>query len=229
MTEAEWLACTDSYLMLNYLRDKVSDRKLRLCAVACCNRPYYQFQDQRYQTAIRLAERMADEEVEEAEWKEVHGAARSLWNAVRQESLTAQRIAPRGTPEVEKLVQADTATGAGWAVLEDAWEAAYQVTAVEWDEEHSDENHHQIALLHEIIGNPIRSMSVNASCLAWNDGTVPKIAQAIYDERAFDRLPILADALEDAGCDNAEILNHCRRPGEHVRGCWVVDLLLGKE
>ena len=68
------------------------------------------------------------------------------------------------------------------------------------------------------------------SCLlvAWNDGTVRKIAQAIYDERAFDRLPILADALEDAGCDNADILNHCRNGGEHVRGCWVVDLLLGK-
>jgi hypothetical protein len=64
--------------------------------------------------------------------------------------------------------------------------------------------------------------------LTWNDGTVIKIAQAIYNERAFERLPILADALEDAGCDNADILRHCREPGEHMRGCWVVDLLLGK-
>jgi hypothetical protein len=64
--------------------------------------------------------------------------------------------------------------------------------------------------------------------LAWNDGIVPKLAQAIYDDRVFDRLPILADALEEAGCTNADILNHCRQPGEHVRGCWVVDLLLGK-
>jgi hypothetical protein len=64
--------------------------------------------------------------------------------------------------------------------------------------------------------------------LSWNDGIVPKLAQAIYDDRVFDRLPILADALEEAGCTNADILNHCRRPGEHVRGCWVVDLLLGK-
>ena len=54
------------------------------------------------------------------------------------------------------------------------------------------------------------------------------LANLIYDERAFDRLPILADALEDAGCDDADILRHCREPGEHVRGCWVVDLLLGK-
>jgi hypothetical protein len=64
--------------------------------------------------------------------------------------------------------------------------------------------------------------------LSWNDGIVPKLAQAIYDDRVFDRLPILADALEEAGCTNADILNHCRQPGEHVRGCWVVDLLLGK-
>ena len=65
--------------------------------------------------------------------------------------------------------------------------------------------------------------------MAWNAGTVRRIAQAIYDDRAFDRMPILADALEDAGCDNADILNHCRESREHVRGCWVVDLLLGKE
>ncbi len=58
---------------------------------------------------------------------------------------------------------------------------------------------------------------------------MPRIAGTIYTDRAFDRLPILADALEDAGCDNAEILAHCRGGGEHVRGCWVVDLILGKE
>jgi hypothetical protein len=58
---------------------------------------------------------------------------------------------------------------------------------------------------------------------------VVKLAESIYDERAFDRMPILADALEEAGCANADILAHCRQPGEHVRDCWAVDLLLGKE
>jgi hypothetical protein len=70
---------------------------------------------------------------------------------------------------------------------------------------------------------------LHPSWLRWDDGTIPKLAQAIYDERAFDHLPVLADALEEAGCANADILAHCRGPGEHVRGCWVVDLLLGKE
>lgn len=72
-------------------------------------------------------------------------------------------------------------------------------------------------------------MTADLSWLASNNGTVVKLAQAIYDERAFDRLPILADALEDAGCTNQDILAHCRGGGEHSRGCWVVDLLLGKE
>jgi hypothetical protein len=73
------------------------------------------------------------------------------------------------------------------------------------------------------------NLSVDPSWLAWNDRTVVKLAQAIYNEKAFDRLPILADALEDAACSDVDILAHCRGPGPHVRGCWVVDLLLGKE
>jgi hypothetical protein len=79
------------------------------------------------------------------------------------------------------------------------------------------------------LGNPFRlSPPLPTSVLAWNDRTVIKFAQAINDERAFDRLPILADALEDAGCQDADILAHCRQSGEHARGCWAVDLLLGK-
>ncbi len=83
-------------------------------------------------------------------------------------------------------------------------------------------------ILRELLGNQYRPVAVSPSWHAWNGGTVVKLAQAIYDERAFDRLPILADALEEAGCDIADILGHCRGPGPHVRGCWVVDLLLGK-
>jgi hypothetical protein len=84
------------------------------------------------------------------------------------------------------------------------------------------------ALIREVLGNPFRPATVDPSWLSWNDGTVVKIAQAAYDEHRFEDLPILADALEEAGCDDADILSHCRGPGPHVRGCWVVDLLLGK-
>jgi hypothetical protein len=86
----------------------------------------------------------------------------------------------------------------------------------------------QIALLNDLVGDLFRSVVVDPTWLVWNDGTVKKVAQAIYDERRFHDLPILADALEDAGCTNADILAPCRGPGPHVRGCWLVDLLLGK-
>jgi hypothetical protein len=76
---------------------------------------------------------------------------------------------------------------------------------------------------------PFRPVGIDPTILAWNCSTIPRLAQAIYGESAFDRLPVLADALEDAGCHDAGILSHCRQSGEHVRGCWVVDLLLGKE
>lgn len=64
---------------------------------------------------------------------------------------------------------------------------------------------------------------------SWLTTTSIAIAECISDDRAFDRLPILADALQDAGCEDADILDHCRSDGQHVRGCWVVDLVLGKK
>ena len=84
-------------------------------------------------------------------------------------------------------------------------------------------------MMREVFGNPFRpAPAIDPSWLAWNGGTVRKLAQAIYDDRAFDRLPVLADALEDAGCNDAELLSLCRGPGPHARGCWALDLLLGK-
>jgi hypothetical protein len=88
----------------------------------------------------------------------------------------------------------------------------------------------QPGLLREVFGPlAFRPNPIGHAVLAWGGGTVSKLAQAVYEEYAFDRLPVLADALEDAGCTDQQILRHCREPGEHVRGCWVVDLLLGKK
>ena len=84
----------------------------------------------------------------------------------------------------------------------------------------------QVGLLRCIFGNPFRPVAVDP---AWRTTTVVQLAQGVYNDRAFDWLAILADALEEAGCTNADILGHLRGPGPHVRGCWVVDLVLGKE
>jgi hypothetical protein len=86
----------------------------------------------------------------------------------------------------------------------------------------------QAALLRDIFGPlPFRPVAIDPRWLTWNYGTVPAVARRIYEERAFHDLPIVADALEDAGCTDADLRSHCRSCGPHVRGCWVVDLLLG--
>jgi len=87
----------------------------------------------------------------------------------------------------------------------------------------------QAPLLRDIAGNPFRPIALELNWLRRDDNIVLKMASILYQERRFVDLPILADALEDSGCDNADILAHCRGSGPHVRGCWVVDLLLGKE
>jgi hypothetical protein len=88
------------------------------------------------------------------------------------------------------------------------------------------EHRAQVPNLRDIIGNPFRPVIIDP---AWRTAGVIEQARTIYDDQAFDRMPQLADTPAQAGCHGADILDHCREPGEHVRGCWVVDLLLGKE
>jgi hypothetical protein len=227
MTEAEWLAATDTYSMLEFLWEKASDRKSRLFAVACLRRPYYVVADVRHQRAILLAERMADETVDGSEWESVYQPALELWRATSAVLSAAQRSAPRGSSEVERMLDADMATAAGWACLERGWEAAHQVTSVDWSGKYADEPQHQMTLLREIFGNPFRAVAFDP---LRRTADVMILARGIYEEKAFARMPILADALQDAGCDRDELLNHLRDPNAaHVRGCWALDLVLGKE
>jgi hypothetical protein len=85
---------------------------------------------------------------------------------------------------------------------------------------------HQCRFLRDIFANPFRPRQ--STVASWQAPTVVALARSIYDDRRFTDLPILADALEEAGCTNADILGHLRGPGQHVRGCWAVDLILQK-
>jgi hypothetical protein len=93
------------------------------------------------------------------------------------------------------------------------------------DEDFAEERAAQCLLLKDLLGNPSRPVALDPASLTPD---VLELARTIYDGRAFDRMPILADALEDSGCDDSDILNHCREPGPHSKGCWVIDLVLGK-
>ena len=83
-----------------------------------------------------------------------------------------------------------------------------------------------IAILRDIFGNPFRPVAFDPR---WRSSDTVGVARGIYEDRAFERMPILADALMDAGCDDEQVLGHCRGEGPHVRGCWVVDLILDKK
>jgi hypothetical protein len=107
------------------------------------------------------------------------------------------------------------------SLRQQAWEAAR-------DAARSAERAEQAALLRDVASPQRQEVGVNPSWLAWQDGTVPRLAQAMYESGVFGHLPVLADALEDAGCAERAILDHLRGAGPHVRGCWAVDLLLGK-
>jgi hypothetical protein len=254
VTEAEWLACTDLTPMLAALQaaGKASDRKLRLFAVACCRRIGFLLSDKRCRkaaTAVEVAESFADGLTPEADLAAAREAAQSvftahsgtLWLALGGEAAamaTAADIRAKRTEDLcfsqgggfgEAADAAATAVAScaaasrpGWATSSPAERAS--ILAAGRQAEHVA----QCGLLREVFGNPVRPARIEAVWLAWQGGTVVNLAQGIYHEAAFDRLPVLADALEEAGCHDTEILGHLRGPGPHVRGCWVVDLLTGR-
>lgn len=107
-----------------------------------------------------------------------------------------------------------------------ACEYSLEATAGRLQAGDEDEERIQCELLRDIFGNPFRPVAFPPQ---WRTGTAHSLARQMYESRDFSTIPILADALQDAGCDSDDILSHCRGPGPHVRGCWVVDLVLGKE
>jgi hypothetical protein len=219
MTETEWLACTDPRRMVAQMGDKASNRKLRLFACACCRRLGTLLPDQSH-PLVEIAEQYADGLASEEERQAAEQAAVASC-ALHQDNRAAV-----------------VAWDACMAIADAADAAEATEGVISWDIDpygfygaHYGEAAINASMLRDIFGNPFRPVAVDPRWLSWKDETVVKVAQAIYDERAFDRLPILADALEDAGCTDSDILTHCRqaKPDEHVRGCWVVDLLLGRE
>ncbi len=223
MTEAEWLACTDPAKMLEFLRGKVSDRKLRLFACACCGRIRHLLPDERSQKAVEAAEGFADGLCTRDDLTAAfRDAQQPCFDAINRadgwDDLAMAAIAAKNAAAISEDFPSGVIYHA--AVLGDHHDMARQ--AVRHIE--------QCSLLREIFGSPFRPpRPLPLVVLAWNNSTAARIAQAIYEERAFDRLPVLADALEEAGCTDPDILSHCRSAGPHVRGCWVVDLILGKQ
>ncbi len=230
MTEDEWLACAEPDKMLDFLRRRPSERKLRLLACACCRRIWHLFDDERSRTAVEIAERYADGLVSRERLVRARDEAREA----KQRFVSPQQVVAWRAAGAAQDATRDTGRSAAMNCI------AETPRAIDVDNEDnydSPEFRVQAVILKCIFGNPFRPPPpLPPAVLAWNDATVRRIAAGIYDERHMPagtldgaRLAILADALLDAGCEDDTLIRHCREPGPHVRGCWTVDLILGKE
>jgi hypothetical protein len=206
MTEGEWLACTDPVPMLEALRGRASERKLRLFACGCFRRVWRLLADSRDRRVIRLAELNADTVIGGTKLARACQVAGWRWfgaNHPAYRNVTWLASAPE--------VAADASRAARALAGDEAEPAA------------------QTALLRCLFGNPHGpTAAIAADCLLWSGCLVYRLAEGIYHDHAFDRMPVLGDCLEDAGCTDPAVLAHCRAPVHHARGCHVVDRILGK-
>ena len=200
MTEAEWLECADAgKLFVQAERThRASQRVFRLFCVAFWRWHERHWKNNRLMGAPNRELLRKRVDVLE-QWAET-GTPPKYIEPMIGFLNTRARVAARGTVELARQ----------WVDVE--W-GGPEVPVI------------LCSLIRDVFGNPARRVRVNR---AWLTTTVVALAKGIYDEKAFDRMPILADALQDAGCDNEDVLNHCRGQEPHVRGCWVLDLLLRK-
>jgi len=233
MTEAEWLACADPQRMLDAItRDHPdgvrhplgrlvpTDRKLRLFSCAMWRRRPEVMDSLNAWGLLEASEKLADDLLPahelaavRADWPiDLDGAGLPYGSWVRQASLHLHTVlTPAERQPEERAAQA--------GLLRDVFGNPWR--PVRWQEYQPDSTEGGLML-------PCWTDEAYR-IRQWNGGTVVSIARAIYDDRRFEDMPVLADALEEVGCTDEAILAHCRQPGEHVRGCWVIDLILGKE
>lgn len=229
MDEATWLTVNELEPLYQYVQATLSDRKKRLFAVACCRYIWQWITEEPCRKAVEAAELYADGRIAIGELDKAMCGAEEVArededDEVRANAGSACFNAARCYEDITGRLT-ETYVDAGSA-------AAFALDVVqEQERERLDEaTLFQCNVLRDIAGNPFRpAPTIDPTWLRWHDATIPRLAQQMYDSRDFAGMPILADALEEAGCTSADILEHCQGPGPHVRGCWAVDLLLGKK
>ena len=218
MDEQQWLSCPDPHLMLEFLKGRpdATSRKFRLFAVACCRRIWDRLPDERSRSAVEASERFADRLITHQELRAIRLPARELGAALWK------RPAPDEPGQPNVLAAGSVAQVPAYhAALATAFDAGIDPTTYCLSRS---ERHAQAALLREIFGNPFQLVDLEPGWLTTN---VVDLARTIYEHRSFERMQILGDALLDSGCDDQRLLDHCRQDG-HIRGCWLIDLILGK-
>lgn len=251
MTETEWLRRDDSpeamlidlYSAWHNRQIVVPDRKLRFFSCACCRHVNKLVRDQGVDNVIHLIERHVDGLATNDELRMAGDAMEQVWN---ERLEAASRTTPAKQvwllapdPSLHLVEAAAYAAGrtpgchmtGGWygRAMKAAMKCrlAVMFVSAEFGKESKPVTDAEVAthrkLLHDCVGSPFRPVTLER---AWRTPRVMDTAQAIYREQAFQHLPLLVEALEEAGCTTADIVNHGRHQGPHVRGCWLIDLVL---
>jgi hypothetical protein len=219
MTETEWEMSNDPRRMLQVIEASLpSERKVRLFNAAICRR-YWEYLPEESKAILSESELLADGLVQRGsgEFDLCHRA-----NAIV--GPLDRKYPTKRYPNAKTRIRRDSAAAVCYAVIpNELWGAVSYF----WEINPAEKEWHS-AILRDVFGNPFRQVSLDPSSVMCGGAKLMSIAQAIYDNRGFDRLPLLADALEGAGCTNAYLLAHCRQLGPHFKGCWAVDLILGK-
>ncbi len=224
MTEAEWLAGDQPVPMLHHLGEGASPRKRRLLAAAFCRAVWKWLDRAASRAAIEVAERRADGKATKREMTEARKAARA---AVKGHKPLSCREAAASAC-LNAVEETDGVAECTFSYMY----AAIAFNRLTWRRVHADAAT-QAARVREVLGNPFRPVAFLAE---WRTPAALTLAEAAYDERSLPsghldpaRLVVLSDAVEEAGCADADFLAHLRSPGPHVRGCWALDLVLGRE
>jgi hypothetical protein len=246
MTEAEWFASSvPDDMIIATVPHHISFRKLRLFLAGCCRRRWDFFTVARLTSFVELIEQFADGQRDQADFEMAVGEGWKGYHQTMTTSDSSPQLHPYINGEITFAVQIACSPDdrlllymvfsqrcCSAAEVPDSLASAYarsrgalRTNPVDAKATIASEIAACADLFRCVAGNPFRPVVVPPE---WRTSTVLDLTSAIYEDRAFDRMAILADALEEAGCDRPEILNHCRAGGEHVRGCWVVDSVLGK-
>ena len=221
MTDNEWYLCGTKEPMLRYLRDRglLSNRKQVLLACASIGPAFSQ--EPYYQLAARFVDGLAttaDLDAAQAALQREADDDPNFWDRCHtthaDEVFLRQNLLKIACGK-ESILEIDT-----------GGLSSNPFSPSEFSEPQACVG---VVLLHELFGNPFRTVTLNPEWLSRNKNAGLNLAKRIYEEANFALMPALATALANAGCDNSYIFDHCRRSVLHTRGCWVLDLLLGKE
>jgi hypothetical protein len=222
--ERRWAQCGNPDAMLALLGDKACSRRLRLFSAACCRRVWHFLEEPAFREAVEAAERFAKGRATDAE---LEAAWQATFRHRQEDGLSNDPLANARFWAADAASQAACDLDRSSAVASSASWAASWASGLPADEAFDRERAVQSELLRCIFGDPLRPRPhIDPACLAWGDGAVRRLARGIHESRRFEDMPVLADALEEAGCGDEGLLAHLRGPGPHAGGCHAVDLLL---